>query len=410
MNSGGITPHSGTGNEGTGTVDDVFHALAERNRRQVLRALLEETGEDVVSGQVPRGTLAAAIAAKRHDLPREEVGPSERHRVELTLHHRHLPTLDAAGLVAYDPEQGSVVRRTHDAYRDDGIRAAIHDETSGAPDTVDALFGALASERNRRILDVLSHQIGPIHVETLASDLFARGRPDASSTVDRDSVERVRETLYHRHLPRLAAADLVAYDSSDETVAYEGHPDLRVPWMHSVLQPDFRASLTGESDSAGVSTVEGRESVVSFGQSLCDRADDELFCLFTAPNLLEAGCLTRIRDATARGVDVSIGTCDPAIRDYVRENAPDVELWEPRTDWLDLPIEDDRVGRLLVADRDAVMLGTLGDETGDGRPRERALIGEGRDNTFVAIIRQILQPRLDQFGDAPQESVAELPF
>jgi hypothetical protein len=71
-------------------------------------------------------------------------------------------------------------------------------------------------------------------------------------------------------------------------------------------------------------------------------------------------------DASQRGVDVSLGTCDPTVRALIHENAPDIILWEPESDWLNSPVEDDRVGRLLMADRETLMLGTLGEETEDG--------------------------------------------
>lgn len=64
------------------------------------------------------------------------------------------------------------------------------------------------------------------------------------------------------------------------TVAYEGHPQLRVPWMRSVLAPAFRRSLT-EGSGEDMGTIDGREGVISYGQWLGERADEELFCLFT---------------------------------------------------------------------------------------------------------------------------------
>jgi hypothetical protein len=217
-------------------------------------------------------------------------------------------------------------------------------------------------------------------------------------------------SLRHADLPHLSEAGLVEYDADERTVAYEGHPQLRVPWMHSVLQPEFRQSLTGESSPDGVGEIEGREQVISFGQSLCDRADEELFCMFTDTQLLEAGCLTRIRDASRRGVDVYLGTRDPTVREYIQENAPEVVLWEPETNWLSLPVAGNRVGRLLLADREAVMLGTLKEKKAGGLHLEKSIIGEGPDNTLVVMVTQILSPYLERLDEEPADIEAGLPF
>lgn len=132
--------------------------------------------------------------------------------------------------------------------------------------------------------------------------------------------------------------------------------------------------------------------------------------MFTDSDLLEAGCLTRIRDASRRGTDVYLGTCDPDIRAYVREHAPEVVLWEPATDWLDLPVEGDRVGRLLLADREAVVLGTLGKAADGDVPEEQAIVVEGPDNALVVMVRQLLGARLAEFDEAGEEAEATLPF
>lgn len=385
-------------------MDSLFDALASTERRCVLRVARESDSErlDLVD-------LATDVAAGVHDKPTAAVTPRERKQTHVSLYHQHLPVLDAAGLVDYDPQEGAVAVTDHAAFRDPGVVDAIEQTTTAGPDELDALFDALSVGRRRLILDVLSHQFGRIHVETLASELCAVEQDTTESAVADSAVARTSVSLRHNHLPALAAASLIEYDADAATVEYAGHPDLSVPWMHSVLAPDFRATLTGETDPTGVGSIEGREQVVSFGQSLCDRASDELFCLFTESNLLEAGCLARIRDAANRGTDVYLGVRDPTIREYVREHAPEVTLWEPETNWLNLPVEQDRVGRLVLADREAVMIGTLGTQTADDAAVEQALVGEGQHNPLALMVRQLVRPRLDQpDGDGDVETELQL--
>lgn len=333
-----------------------------------------------------------------------------RQRATTALHHVHLPKLTAAGLLERDSDADTVELADHPAFQDPGVLEVVEDDVATDPESLDALFGALADARRRTVLDVLSHQFGAIHVETLARELETDGSETRESEVPTEDLVEVMASLRHAVLPRLSEAGLVEYDADDRTVAYEGHPMLRVPWMHSVFQPDFRRSLTGESDPDGIGEIRGRERVISFGQSLCDRADEELFCMFTDTQLLEAGCLTRIRDASRRGTDVYLGTRDPDVREYIQENAPDVVLWEPNTDWLNLPVAGDRVGRLLLADREAVMLGTLLEERADGFHEEQAIVGEGEHDTLVTMICQLLGPHLDAIDEGPADVEVRLPL
>lgn len=384
-------------------LDTVFACLARSESRRILGLVSDRSPEPVATSE-----LATALAAGRAEELRGELTADERERAAVALEHVHLPKLTDAGLLTQDTG-GAVALADHPALRDPGIRELIEADAGPISDSLEVLLDALTDARRRTILDVLSHQFGPIHLETLAREVEAYDRDVNESEVSTEAVEQMTRRLYHVDLPRLSEAGLVDYDDEAGTVAYEGHPQLRVPWMHSVLGSEFRRSLTGESSTDGVGTVEGREQVVSFGQSLCDRAEDELVCMFTDTQLLEAGCLTRIRDASRRGVDVSLGIRDPEVRAYVRENAPEVTLWEPDTSWLNLPAPGDNVGRLVLADREAVMLGTLLEQTSDGLHEEQAIVGEGEQDTLVTMVRQLLQPHLEAIDGTTDDSEIRSP-
>jgi DNA-binding transcriptional ArsR family regulator len=386
------------------SLDTVFTSLADEERRRIV-AMVSDRAPD----PVPRDELATALAARTNGDRPDDVTDEERERVASRLHHTHLPALAWAGLVEYDPDDVTVALSDHPALEDPGIVEVVEGEVPADPGSLDALLRALADARRRTVLDVLSHQIGRIHVETLARELEARAENTRESDVPAEDADRVLGALVHGDLPCLADAELVEFDPDEGTVAYEGHPQLRVPWMHSVLQPEFRRSLTGESDPSGVGELEGREEVISFGQSLFDRADEELFCMYTDTGLLEAGCLACIRDAARRGVDVYLGTPNEDVREYVQENAPEVLVWEPNTNWLNLPAAGERVGRLLLADREAAMLGTLRERQVDGVDDEQAIIGEGEHDTLVTMICQLLGPHLEEIDEDTEDIEARLP-
>lgn len=73
--------------------------LAPRRRRQVLRTLDERPAA------TERHVLARALAAEESGL--NVPGEAAVRRIEIDLHHNHLPALDKAGVVWYDPDQAT---------------------------------------------------------------------------------------------------------------------------------------------------------------------------------------------------------------------------------------------------------------------------------------------------------------
>lgn len=83
---------------------ELLALLANERRRQLL-AVLEES-----EAPVDCETLARRVAERESELDR----PSPRHsdRVAITLWHNHLPKLDEAGLVRFDPDRRTVTPMT----------------------------------------------------------------------------------------------------------------------------------------------------------------------------------------------------------------------------------------------------------------------------------------------------------
>lgn len=97
------------GRRGEESTDQLFDALADERRRVVLDSLFESgTPVDV-------GRLARRVAARERRGGEGDRGPPADavHRVRVSLHHVHLPKLDDAGLVEYDPD-GQAVRTVAD--------------------------------------------------------------------------------------------------------------------------------------------------------------------------------------------------------------------------------------------------------------------------------------------------------
>lgn len=79
--------------------DSIVPALADDRRREVLAVLEDE------SRSITRDELARKLASSRTDQP----SARDVEDVNVRLHHCHLPRLERADLVEYDPDDGSVV-------------------------------------------------------------------------------------------------------------------------------------------------------------------------------------------------------------------------------------------------------------------------------------------------------------
>lgn len=95
--------------------------------------------------------------------------------------------------------------------------------TGGAssPDRLDRTLDALAHRQRRRALYHLRDADGAVTVDALADAVADH------ADADRD---RVRASLYHRHLPKLVDVGLVAHDDRAGHVRYVGD-DLAAAWL-----------------------------------------------------------------------------------------------------------------------------------------------------------------------------------
>lgn len=83
-------------------MDAVFDVLADRRRRRVLYCLVRDP-----DGVRELPDLVADVRAEEEGGD-EPGGVAAEAAIERELHHRHLPKLADAGLIDYDPRQGTI--------------------------------------------------------------------------------------------------------------------------------------------------------------------------------------------------------------------------------------------------------------------------------------------------------------
>lgn len=361
--------------------------LADGDRRLLLAHVLDR------ASPVSVRELATQIVAERDGIPLADVPPDALTRTRVELCHTHLPPLDEAGLLEWDREENTVAANDQPGLETPQLQQLLEVDT-------DAVVEAIATDERRRVLEVLADVDGQIDRATLAQHTLARVHDVSPTEIPEREQQDLSVRLYHVHLPKLRQAGVIAGEGD---IRYTGHPELDA----ALLRLDSTAADT--RSTAGVQTIEGRETIVTHGRQLFDEADEELFLMITTDGLLDDACVRRLSAAVARGVDVYVGSQSSDVRDLVRRRLPSAVIWEPQLDWLNLPPERERVGRLVLADREAVLLGTLG-EPSDGAYRETALIGSGPDNGLVILLREMLGSRLDHLDEQSEDLLRQLPL
>lgn len=101
------------------SIDQLFELLASQRRRFALRHL------DTASSAVEFDELVDAVV-ERERRSMEDYGENHRERVEIELHHVHIPTLIEAGLIDYD-RRSRKIQYHHDETIERGL--AIGEET-----------------------------------------------------------------------------------------------------------------------------------------------------------------------------------------------------------------------------------------------------------------------------------------
>jgi len=99
------------------------------------------------------------------------------------------------------------------SHTDSSVARGSTFETDSSTDAYDVL----ADERRRAALSALAERDGPFGLTELARAVVDRTE-DETAAPSPDSLDRMRISLHHKHLPKIADAGLIAYDIDRKAV------------------------------------------------------------------------------------------------------------------------------------------------------------------------------------------------
>ena len=154
--------------------------------------------------------------------------------------------------------------------------------------------------------------------------------------------------------------------------------------------------------------LSGDSGIANRTQQLIDGAEGEIVLVIGHERALTDRLVERLQAAHDRGVDVIVGTVTEELRDQVEEVLPDVEVFVSGLEWLGqsaLPDDETEISRLLLADREAILVSSFTAASGDERRHEQGVYGRGFDNGLVTIVRRLMATGL-LVGDDPESPEA----
>ncbi|TYT62782.1 DUF7344 domain-containing protein [Natrialba swarupiae] len=274
----------------------------------------------------------------------------------------------------------------------------------------DRVVRLLTDEANRAVLEALDDAGSPLSIDELAAELVSQETFVVDELEYDECLERARISLYHARLPKLDEAGLVEYDPETAVVSLGVLAPVAAQWEEIELIDELLSRFeTGIGDERKIGVLEGRDEVYEYARELAGRADEELFLIYTSGELLDEECLPHAERAIDRDVDFYAGVKDRSARRFFDRQLPEATIWEPQLDWLYDPTQPPTISRLVFVDRETVVVG-LWEEDDDGAKTELGMVGDGRANPLVTLVRELLGPRLEHLDYQSDQFLDELPF
>lgn len=185
----------------------LYGALADVRRRTVLTVLRER------DTPIAESQLARVLAAREASDTPAAITTADHERVQLSLHHVHLPHLEAVGLVERTDDDHLDCTQ-HSFWNTSPVRTVLTRDDI-APDVMTVTFDVLADERRRAILTLLKvkQELSMGEIATALAEIRLSGQELPSLAIE----------LLHHHLPKLADAGVVDVDWSESCVRYTGN-------------------------------------------------------------------------------------------------------------------------------------------------------------------------------------------
>ncbi|WP_199722335.1 MULTISPECIES: TrmB family transcriptional regulator [unclassified Haloarcula] len=251
-----------------------------------------------------------------------------------------------------------------------------------------------------------------------AKSFVALARRQRGTAKDISETSEVPRTRVYDAIRVLESKGLVETQHSNPQVFRAVSIDEAVNTLQSKYAErteSLRSALSGldpadEGDSTEAThevwSISGNRGITSRTRQLVEGATEELLLVVGHKSIFTDQLAEQLQSAQERGVNVIIGTVDEELQATVQDALSSVKVFVSELDWLSrspLPGDDTEISRLLLADREAILVSSFTETGADGREHEQGVFGRGFDNGLVAITRRLMATGLLSVNDPEAE-------
>lgn len=178
--------------------------------------------------------------------------------------------------------------------------------------------------------------------------------------------------------------------------------DNRIQTLETYLEHTDVRDEDAESDQVQeVWSLMGNEAIESRTLDLIDEAESEISLLVVDEAILSQTLFDSIHTAQEREVSILLGGQTTAITDHLGAEVPNVRTFETELDWLTgtLPDHEVAISRILLVDRETLLIGSYYPQSEDGKENEQAVFARGLENGVVVLLRRLVSSGLAAAND-----------
>ncbi|WP_175454466.1 TrmB family transcriptional regulator [Halopelagius longus] len=178
----------------------------------------------------------------------------------------------------------------------------------------------------------------------------------------------------------------------------------RTKSLVDALEAMGSASLNSDEEvTHEVWALSGESAIGNRLLQLVGDADEEVVLILGREGTVTDELLERLQSAQESGVDVLVGTTTEQFHEQIAEALPDAKVFISELSWLHSspadPTDDTAISRLLLVDRNTILVSSVEEDNSGAVEYERAVFGKGFTNGIVVIARRLMAMGLSPIDD-----------
>ncbi|NGM68991.1 TrmB family transcriptional regulator [Natronolimnobius sp. AArcel1] len=223
------------------------------------------------------------------------------------------------------------------------------------------------------------------------------------SDVPRSRVYDAVERLHRRGLVDIQQSDPREYRAISTDAALETLRNKYTDTLEATDEALSNIQQSSDLDERGAWAIADHDHVSDRVESFLDEATEEVYVLAADETTFDHSFVDSLASASDRGVNVFVEVSSVAAEETIREAVPTSHVRNTEFAADPAELKEKRLGRMVMADRQAVLVSGVTNSTQSDHIEETALWASGPDHGLVVGLRHLLANRLGSqpaFGES----------